>query len=73
MLPTILSHEPMEGVRAFLRAAFPPSTPEFREAFDTILNGIGRDKVFQTEFLRLGGAKNRIKAQFILANRKDFF
>ena len=44
----------MEGVRAFLRATFPPSTPEFREAFDAILNGVGRDKLFQGPYLRVG-------------------
>ena len=54
MLPTVLSHELMEGVRAFLRATFPPSTPEFREAFDAILNGVGRDKLFQGPYLRVG-------------------
>lgn len=54
MLPSVLSHELMEGVRAFLRATFPPSTPEFREAFDAILNGVGRDKLFQGPYLRVG-------------------
>jgi DEAD/DEAH box helicase domain-containing protein len=54
MLPSILSHELMEGVRAFLRATFPPSSPEFREAFDAILNGVGRDKLFQGPYLRVG-------------------
>ena len=54
MLPTVLSHELMEGVRAFLRATFPPSTPEFREAFNAILNGVGRDKLFQGPYLRVG-------------------
>ena len=43
MLPSVLSHELMKGVRAFLRATFPPSTPEFRAAFDAILDGVGRE------------------------------
>jgi len=54
VLPSVPSHELMEGVRAFLRATFPPSTPEFREAFDAILNGVGRDKLFQGPYLRVG-------------------
>ena len=54
MLPSVLSHELMEGVRAFLRATFPPSTPEFRNAFDGILDGVGRDKLFQGPYLRVG-------------------
>lgn len=54
MLPTVLSHELMEGVRAFLRATFPSSTPAFKDAFDAILQGVGRDKLFQGPYLRLG-------------------
>ena len=54
MLPTVLSHELMEAVRAFLRATFPSSTPAFERAFDLILEGVGRDKLFQGPYLRLG-------------------
>ena len=54
MLPTILSHELMEGVRAFLRATFPPSTPAFKDAFEGILGGVGRDRLFQGPYLRVG-------------------
>lgn len=53
MLPTILSHELIEGVQSFLRATFPPSTPRFREAFDEILTGVGRGKLFQGPYLRV--------------------
>lgn len=54
MLPSVLSHELMEGVRAFLRATYPTSTPAFKQAFDGILNGVGRDKLFQGPYLRVG-------------------
>lgn len=54
MLPSILSHELMEGVRAFLRATYPTSTPAFKEAFDAILDGVGRDRMFQGPYLRVG-------------------
>lgn len=54
MLPSVLSHELMEGVRAFLRATYPTSTPAFKQAFDAILDGVGRDKMFQGPYLRVG-------------------
>lgn len=54
MLPSVLSHELMEGVRAFLRATFPPSSPAFRESFDSILDGVGRDRLFQGPYVRIG-------------------
>jgi len=41
----------MEGVRAFLRATYPTSTPAFKEAFNPILEGVGRDKLFQGPYL----------------------
>lgn len=74
MLPSVLSHELMEGVRAFLRATYPTSTPAFKQAFDAILDGVGRDKMFQGPYLRVGlpfqpgSAKNdffpRLKTDF---------
>jgi hypothetical protein len=54
MLPSVLNRELMKGVGAFLRATLPPSTPKFREAFDVILNGVGRDKLSQGPYLRVG-------------------
>ena len=54
MLPSVLSHELMEGVRAFLRATYPTSTPAFKRAFDPILEGVGRDRLFQGPYLRVG-------------------
>ena len=72
MLPTVLSHELMEGVRAFLRATFPPSNPTLKDAFDAILNDVGRDKLFQGPYLRVG-ARPQIKARIILANRRYLF
>ena len=54
MLPTILSHELMEGINAFLRSTFPTSTPAFKGALDEILEGTGRNKLFQGPYLRVG-------------------
>lgn len=54
MLPTILSHELREGIESFLRSTFPTSTPAFRGAFEEILNGAGRDKLFRGPWLRVG-------------------
>jgi DEAD/DEAH box helicase domain-containing protein len=54
MLPSVLSHELMEGIEAFLRSAFPTSTPAFRGCFDEILTGTGRDKLFSGPYFRIG-------------------
>lgn len=54
MLPTVLSHELMEGINAFLRSTFPTSTPAFRRGFDEILSGTGRNKLFQGPYIRIG-------------------
>lgn len=54
MLPTVLTHELREGIEAFLRSTFPTSTPAFRGAFDEILEGAGRDKLFRGPWLRIG-------------------
>jgi len=54
MLPSILSHELIEGITAFLRSTFPTSTPAFKAAFDEILEGTGRNKLFQGPYYRIG-------------------
>lgn len=54
MLPTVLTHELREGIESFLRSTFPTSTPAFRGAFDEILKGVGRDKLFRGPWLRVG-------------------
>jgi DEAD/DEAH box helicase domain-containing protein len=54
MLPSVLSHELMESVRAFLRATYPTSTSAFKSSFDAILEGVGRDHLFQGPYLRVG-------------------
>jgi DEAD/DEAH box helicase domain-containing protein len=54
MLPTVLSHELIEGIDTFLRSTFPTSTPAFRRSLDEILTGTGRDKLFQGPYLRIG-------------------
>ena len=54
MLPTVISHELMEGIEAFLRSTYPTSTPAFRQSLDEILTGTGRDKLFSGPYLRIG-------------------
>ena len=41
MLPSILSREIKEGIARFLQSTFPPSTPCFNGALDTLLNEEG--------------------------------
>jgi hypothetical protein len=43
MLTTSLSHEFMERFRIFLWATFPSSTAGFNDAFDAMLQGVGRE------------------------------
>lgn len=54
MLPTVLTHELIEGIDTFLRSTFPTSTPAFRRSLDEILTGTGRDRLFQGPYLRIG-------------------
>ncbi len=54
MLPSVISHELHEGLESFIRATFPTSTPCFKDAFDTILEGSGKQCLFQGPFLRVG-------------------
>ena len=44
----------MEGVEAFLRSTFPTSTPAFKHAFNPILDGVGKNRLFQGPYLRVG-------------------
>ena len=67
MLPTVLTHELMAGVDAFLQSTFPTSTPAFRHAFDHILQGVGRDRLFQGPYLRVGLPFRKG------SDRRDFF